>query len=540
MKLAAEVSPEKLRGGFYSPPALVKVCFDRIQELVGGREHLSLLEPSSGDGEFIRGLAAHASSSSISRVVAVEIAPSEAAKTATAIRNLDVAGETITGSVLEVACRVSEQFDVAVGNPPYVRFQFVSESDRLAAQEVSEKAGVSLAGVSNLWIPVLLASLNMVRNGGAFAFIIPTECFTGISARMIRTWLSCNSQELRVDLFPPKSFSGVLQEVVVLSGRVHRETQGEPKLTVCDHAVQNTWVHLVETSATTWTGYLLTPEQLSAFDSMRSIPSIYSLGDVARIGVATVTGANQYFTVTDATLDEYRLHPWRLPLLPRIRHAQGLVFRDEDFAQMSEGEAPRWLLDFSASNPDVVAFPKPAEYIARGQADGLPGRYKCRIRDPWYRVPVVPIGQLLMSKRSHIYPRLIVNDAGVGTTDTIYKGVMRPEFSGRERDLVALFHNSYTLLTAEIEGRSFGGGVLELVPSEVGRLKVPLANAAEYLPVLDALTRKFGGDSELVVEETNRILVEKLKLLPKDVLQVLQSARHLLLRRRMGRAGVGE
>lgn len=43
----------------------------------------------------------------------------------------------------------------------------------------------------------------------------------------------------------------------------------------------------------------------------------------------------------------------------------------------------------------------------------------------------------------------------------------------------ASFHNSFTLLWAEIEGRSFGGGVLELVPSEVGRLKVfaPLAMA---------------------------------------------------------------
>ncbi len=36
------------------------------------------------------------------------------------------------------------------------------------------------------------------------------------------------------------------------------------------------------------------------------------------------------------------------------------------------------------------------------------------------------------------------------------------------------FLNGLTALTAELEGRHYGGGVLELVPSEIEKLLVPV------------------------------------------------------------------
>jgi hypothetical protein len=40
--------------------------------------------------------------------------------------------------------------------------------------------------------------------------------------------------------------------------------------------------------------------------------------------------------------------------------------------------------------------------------------------------------------------------------------------------LVYSFPNSLTCLTTELEGRHYGGGVLELVPSEIERLLIPV------------------------------------------------------------------
>ena len=59
MKTSREVTPDKLRGGFYSPDSLVRVCLDRAQALLTGDGPVRVLEPSAGDGAFLAGLAKH-------------------------------------------------------------------------------------------------------------------------------------------------------------------------------------------------------------------------------------------------------------------------------------------------------------------------------------------------------------------------------------------------------------------------------------------------------------------------------------------------
>jgi hypothetical protein len=45
--------------------------------------------------------------------------------------------------------------------------------------------------------------------------------------------------------------------------------------------------------------------------------------------------------------------------------------------------------------------------------------------------------------------------------------------------LVGCFINPITALSAELEGRHYGGGVLELIPSEIEKLLVPLPAKAD-------------------------------------------------------------
>jgi hypothetical protein len=251
-----------------------------------------------------------------------------------------------------------------------------------------------------------------------------------------------------------------------------------------------------------------------------------------------VTGANEYFSVDDGTLRQYGLDAWALPLLPRIRHATGLCFSQQDHSELAKLDGRPWLLNFGPQSPDPEHIPAAASYLRHGEKLQLHKRYKCRIRDPWYRVPIVQPGSLLLSKRSHKYPRLVLNSARVITTDTIYQGRMTTAFDGREADLVAGFHNTATLLTAEIEGRSFGGGVLELVPTEIGRVSIPmLPGFGQSLGHLDELARRAGPDSGELVQRTDELLMAAIPKLTPDLLGELRDARAALLQRRMDRTG---
>lgn len=537
MKTMEQVSADKLRGGFYSPPALVAVCLERLQELLpASGDSLRLLEPSAGDGAFVRGLEAHPFGGRVGSLVAAELVPAEAELCWQAGHNASFPVAVRKGSFLDPGLVPEEEFDGAIGNPPFVRFQFVSDLERSYADLVASQMGVTLRGVSNLWIPIFLCALNKLREGGGFAFIIPAECLTGISASAVRRWILANCTDVRIDLFAPGSFPAVLQEVVVLSGR-KKPQGGDSLLTVREFdGVERIWKHAVSADAPTWTRYLLSPSQLASLQEISLLPLARDVGSYARFSVATVTGANEYFSVDSATVEEYGLQEWVVPLLPRIRHASGLVFSNDDHRSIVGGDIRAGLLDFSRSS-DPKSHPGAVRYIAKGEQESLHARYKCRIRDPWYCVPVVRPGDLLLSKRSHFYPRVVVNEAAAVTTDTIYQGRMVSGYQNLKDSFTASFHNSFTLLTAEIEGRSFGGGVLELVPSEVARLRVIVHESmGDELVKLDAIARSGVADvDEVLIRETDRRLAKFIPELNDSALNALAEARLELQKRRLDR-----
>jgi adenine-specific DNA-methyltransferase len=539
LRVRDEVTSEKLRGGFYSPGPLVTACFDRAAQLLGDRSSLALLEPSAGDGAFLRGLADHPLRHRVASIDAIELIPEEAAKCRAVLGSLDARGQVVEGSFLTWAIGQSG-YDMAVGNPPFVRYQFVSAEDQLALPALEKQLGISFAGVSNLWIPILLGSLGALRPGGAFAFIVPSECFTGISARTVRTWLAANTEELRVDLFPAGSFPSVLQEIVVLSGRRGEVLATTGLLEVWEHFSDGRAIEWTVTldDEPTWTRHLLEPEHADALAAASKLAGVKRLGEIARFEVAAVTGANDFFCIDQSTVNDYELSDWVVPLLPRIRHAPGLVYDKSDQERTVNSGAKAFLLDFSLAKPDPSVRMGPGLYLGLGTAAKIHERYKTRIREPWYRVPGIRPGDMLLSKRSHRFPRVVLNEATVVTTDTIYRGTMRADYLGRERDLTASFHNSLTLLTAEVEGRSFGGGVLELVPSEIARLSVPMPSGfGAHLTALDARARKvaLANDGEGVVDLTDSLLLKAGMGLTRELLATLRDARMALVRRRFDR-----
>jgi adenine-specific DNA-methyltransferase len=195
-------------------------------------------------------------------------------------------------------------------------------------------------------------------------------------------------------------------------------------------------------------------------------------------------------------------------------------------------------LIFEPDAPNPENCPRAKNYLAAGLRAGLADRYKCRIREPWYRVPSIRHSSLLLSKRSHLYPRLLMNTAGVHTTDTIYRGDVLNTQEMSAADLVACFHCSLTLLTVELEGRSFGGGVLELVPSEIARLAVVRGlGLGRHLRELDRVARS--GEPADLLQCTDSLLVRS-GLLPGELAALLSEGREALMDRRLQRNISGE
>jgi len=295
----------------------------------------------------------------------------------------------------------------------------------------------------------------------------------------------------------------------------------------------------LDSTETGWTRHLLGTSTVEALDEFRNLDAIKRLGEVARFEVATVTGANGFFCMSRETVDQYDLSRWVRPLLARIRHAPGLTFSSNDYAAAVANGVSSFIFDASLVDVNRKDHEGLDAYLTRGERSKLHTRYKCRIRDPWWQVPTMRTGELLLSKRSHRFHRMVVNEMGAITTDTIYRGTTRQGVDSAVA-VAAGFHNSGTLLTAELEGRYFGGGVLELVPSEVARVSVPVTpHFAKEAARLDQLSRAASSETadalEALVTETDLLLVKADIGVTDAMIAALAVGRSTLLQRRLDR-----
>jgi hypothetical protein len=132
-----------------------------------------------------------------------------------------------------------------------------------------------------------------------------------------------------------------------------------------------------------------------------------------------------------------------------------------------------------------------------------------------------------MLKRSHNAPRLIYNRLGAYTTDTAYR--ITTSICSAEK-LVYCFINPLTALSAELEGRFYGGGVLELVPSEIERLLLPVPKSIRpEVRKLDSAIRT--SDIDHVLESQGKIILGALGV-DREKQHLLHSAWQRLKNRR--------
>lgn len=143
-------SPQKLRGGYYTPqPIAEELC---RWALADGA--MSVLEPSCGDGAFLRALGSVGRRNGIAakpiEIDGVELLPEEAAQ---ARGSADVAADLPWRFNIECNDFFSwiddlppdRQWDAVIGNPPYIRYQYFDSDQRDRAESLFHRAGVGHA-----------------------------------------------------------------------------------------------------------------------------------------------------------------------------------------------------------------------------------------------------------------------------------------------------------------------------------------------------------------------------------------------------------
>ena len=129
MRFIKDASKEKLRGGFYTPEKIANFV---LKWAVNGNKDYDILEPSCGDGIFLEQIKKN--DFDFKTITAIEFDPIEANK-ARKIK-LDKC-EVITGDFFKFCNSTSKRFNLIIGNPPYIRYQYFDKAQREEAENIS-------------------------------------------------------------------------------------------------------------------------------------------------------------------------------------------------------------------------------------------------------------------------------------------------------------------------------------------------------------------------------------------------------------------
>jgi adenine-specific DNA methylase len=519
----AVASADKVRGGYYTPAPVAQFLARWV-----GESGPRIVEPSCGDGVILRELARRSD-----RVRGVELIAPEAAK---AREFAPVDAENLFTWLTKTE---AGGWDGVAGNPPYIRFGNWAADQRDPALELMRREGLRPNRLTNAWVPFVVASAVLVRDGGRVGLVLPAELLQVGYAAQLRELLLRRFSQITLLTFERLVFDGILQEVVLFCGvvgagpaRIRTVHLGDADaLAAVDldsehHPSAATLLHEKEK----WTKYFLDPAAIRVLRTLKGSRAMTRLGSVADVDVGIVTGRNSFFTFTDAQAHELGLTPHCVPLVSRSGQLSGLVYDiDSRASDLATGHRT-WLLDA----PLRPTHPALITHIAAGEAAGVHRGYKCSIRKPWWTTPSLWIPDLFMLRQIHLAPRLTVNAAAATSTDTVHRVRLRSNFDPTA--LATVFHNSATFAFAEIMGRSYGGGILELEPREAEELPIPAPAHASAGLARDVDNLLRANEIEKALDVVDRqVLIEGLGL-PGEVVAQCRAA-WLSLRDRRTRRG---
>ncbi|MBV9244482.1 MAG: SAM-dependent DNA methyltransferase [Methylobacteriaceae bacterium] len=539
----------KSRGAFFTPAEITRFLVNwAVRKSVD-----SVLEPSCGDAAFLsaaaeRLMALGATRAETSRsLVGVEIHAPSVAEAERRLAREGLSATITSGDFFDQSPQ--RQFDVVVGNPPFIRYQRFAGTARANSLRAALASGVRLTSLASSWAAFAIHASEFLKDDGRLGLVLPAELLSVNYAAEVRRFLLNRFTKVRLVLFENLVFPGVAEEVVLLlaEGRgksINFEVYQAQDAASLKSLDTSSWQDFTPADDEKWTPALISIDALATYREITHGNGFSKLIEWGETYLGSVTGNNEYFTMTAATVDRLNLDLSEVLKIspPGARHLRGLMFTSKAWNNLAEEGARCYLFAPQPDRPSLAA----RAYITAGEKAGIHKAYKCRTRSPWWRVPLVARPDLLFTYMNHERPRLTTNDAGALVLNSLYGVRLRPgvrKLGQTSLPLASL--NTVTLLGSEVVGRAYGGGLLKHEPREADLLPVPSVSlimaVGEELHSLSPEVSAAMSENRLLraVELVDSIILERHLRLERSQISQLRKAREALFNRRMSRGRIG-
>lgn len=471
----------KSTGSYYTPNILSQFLVNHIfLKYRNGIRDFKVLEPSCGDGKFIEPIIPYITEKGI-KLDLIEIDSNELKKSKKRIpKSLKNKVNTFNQDFLKHEFKTN--YSLIIGNPPYISKKYLSDEQIGICKKICQP--IISGEVKNIWPAFLVKSIDSLTEDGIICFILPSELLQVKYTSGLRKLILNSFDRVEVFAFNELIFENAEQDVVAIIGIKNHNIQSEKgvsfyqvdqlnDLTIPDYTEMNFNVHREKLDK--WTNYILTDSQLSKVDFLSNQLKLKSIDYyTVKAEVGIVTAANDFFIKTENDVKILGLKNYAKPILQKSSVLKNTIIISPKLIELlKKKNIPINLITFRNKSKNSHSF-NARKYISYGEDLNIHERYKMKKRINWFHVPGIWDSQALFAKRSHEFPRMFLNDANILVTDSFYRVNCKEEFD--PKSLVFSFYNSLTLVLAELEGRFYGGGVLELIPTEFKSLVIPYKN----------------------------------------------------------------
>ena len=510
----------KQTGSFYTPMSLIEYMVEYVHNRIMPR---SILEPSAGDGRFATALR--------SFNCPITLVEFEEHKISDLERKYSDFCRIINADYLDFALNDDQTYDLIIGNPPYIRKKALPQQQRDSSLKLIDHFELAHDLFQNIWVSFILGALKNLSSNGAIFFVLPFEFLQVQYAEKLREFLESKFNTIEITTFEDSVFFEIEQDICLVY--LSNERQGTPYIKyttlVSDTDTTKTFQSIIQRNKPLkkWSNCILNDfETEILIKTAASFPKIKTFGEISP---GIVTGANSYFVLSREKIHTLNVtQDQQLPVLTKGSHVPSLLLlKKGDFESIESPTKRTRLLNLHKAAEDTFSQ-ELKNYLETGKKEKIHERYKCKQRKRWFDVPIIKTGGACFFKRFHKLPKLIVNEAGIHTTDVSYN--IRFNEKTNPSSFVFCFYNSLTMALCEYNGRFYGGGVGELVPSEFKDICIPYRSIPQKeILYLDDLFRKNAPYAEIIDFVDSQVLAD----LPNDVIVLLQQIRNRYLTRRM-------
>lgn len=487
---AAKTRQERNKlGQFATPPRVADEMVTYALQQVQKKE-ISYLEPGFGTGAFYTSLLNYVDSVDVDINVIkahgyeIDSHYAEPTRRLMELTPLDLQQEDFTKAT-------PEPFDVILCNPPYVRHHHMESSKKITlASQITERYKVRPTGLTGLYNYFMMLGEGWLSNDGIAAWLVPSEFLDVNYGVAVKSFLLQNVILTRIHLFRSEDvqFDDALVSSVVVWYRKGKPTPNHSVELSYGGSLLNpvhiqTVAHATLNPMAKWTRQIRKGNALAKpVQSFNGSPS--KLKDFFDIKRGLATGDNSFFILTEEQANQYDIaHNLLTPVLPSPRHLKSNIV-DSDKTGNPIIEERLFLLNCRLT-PDMLAknYPAAWAYLQTGFGN-VSEKYLCRSRKLWYLQESREPAPLLCSymgrgpKGSNQPFRFILNHSNAVATNSYLMLYPKPFWRNQAKLNPELLYKVWQMLSAiktedlTDQGRTYGGGLEKMEPSELGNVPV--------------------------------------------------------------------